>query len=240
MHASLDDTFKVLNFTLPQQIESVTISSKCGPKLWVVESTACGPHVSSRLHWKYGGFLNSRCHLGFQDSWPEKSHAWEILRQSWAGLWECIAFLGIPSAVWICFQLSTEELTGQPCTHFPISHSSLQPVCLDQPGFSPCLPHYIWIIPLLSCVFHLLMTSSGPHPPCLADLQQPLLLSWTSFPFIMDRTTEYFSTHSQRPAHFPCSQLLSEILKGLFGLLLWEEIESLTDRALHVGSKSAA
>lgn len=65
MNASLDDTFKVLNFTLPQQIESVTVSSKCGPKLWVVESAACGPHVSSGLYWKRGGFLNSRCHLGF-------------------------------------------------------------------------------------------------------------------------------------------------------------------------------
>lgn len=45
--------FKVLNFTLPQQIESVTVSSKCGLKLWVAESTACGPHVSSRLYWKH-------------------------------------------------------------------------------------------------------------------------------------------------------------------------------------------
>lgn len=96
MNASLDDTFKVLNFTLPQQIESVTVSTKCGPKLWVVESTAWGPHVSCGLYWKHGGFLNSRCHLGFQDSWPEKSHPWEILSQYWAGPWKRTAFLDMP------------------------------------------------------------------------------------------------------------------------------------------------
>lgn len=53
MTASLEDAFRVLNFILPQQIESVTVSSKCGPKLWVAESVACGAHVSSRLYWKH-------------------------------------------------------------------------------------------------------------------------------------------------------------------------------------------
>lgn len=180
MNASLDDTFKVLNFTLLQQIESVTVSSKCGPKLWVVKSTACGPHVSSGLYWKCGGFLNSRCHLGFQDSWSEKSHPWEILSQCWAGLWKCTAFLGMPGD---CLGLlSIEQWETLRATLHTLFHLPLfAPTWLDEPDFSLPLHHFILILPLL-----LLCAPSNNkliklHAlPWLNVPQHPLLLSWSS------------------------------------------------------------
>lgn len=184
MNASSDDTLKVLNFTLLQQIESVTVSSKCGPKLWVVESTACGPHVSSRLYWKHGSFLNSRCHLGFQDSWPEKSHPWEIQSQCWAGLGSGTASLGMPGG---CLGLLSIE-------HSETLRATLCSSLIRQ-ARSLSAPSSLYSDPLLFYVLHLITTSS--NPTLLLDWCSSAPIACPEVSFSLDRTTGSFSTVSE-------------------------------------------